>query len=355
MKQPIHLLTLIALATVVLLPASLFAQGSLTPPPGAPAPVMKTLDQVEARRPLVEGQPGVSISVYGTITIDQPGSYYLTNNLVITTAGANGIVVNSSDVTLDLNGYALVCTAVNGGDAVSISQSSVKVLNGSIKGSGSTGWNNGVNYSNVPTGIMVSDLRVYGVRGTGIELPSNGSRVERCLTDTTGSQGISASSVTDSTAINAQDTAIYAGQYGERSQVNNCIGRTAGTATSDVGIEASTGNILNSQGISINGYGINAENVINSQGRSAGGIGLAAIIASNCDGRSDTNTGLTCNVASNCRRVTTTGSYGLTASGTASYCVGLNSGGVAIQAAIAIGCTTISGTVRSPSKHLGTP
>jgi len=355
MKQPIHLLTLVALALVVLLPASLYAQGSLTPPPGAPAPVMKTLDQVEARRPLVDGQPGVAVSVYGTITIDQPGSYYLTNNLVITTAGANGIVVNSSDVTLDLNGYALICTAVNGGDAVSTSQSSVKVLNGSIKGGGSTGWNNGVYYSNVPTGIIVSDLRVYGVRGTGIELPPNGSRVERCLTDTTGSKGISASSVTDSTAINAQDTAIYASQYGERSQVNNCIGRTVGTATSDDGIEASTGNILNSQGISINGYGINAENAINSQGKSTGGIGLSAVTASNCSGRSGTNTGLSCNVASNCRGVTTTGAYGLTASGTASFCVGLNSGGVAIQATIAIGCTTISGTVSSPSKHLGTP
>jgi hypothetical protein len=34
---------------------SAFAQGALTPP-GAPAPMMKSLDQVEARTPLVSGR-----------------------------------------------------------------------------------------------------------------------------------------------------------------------------------------------------------------------------------------------------------------------------------------------------------
>jgi hypothetical protein len=60
---------------------NLHAQGSLTPPPGAPAPVMKSLDQVEARTPVVAGQPEVAINGSGTITISQPGSYYLTKNI----------------------------------------------------------------------------------------------------------------------------------------------------------------------------------------------------------------------------------------------------------------------------------
>ncbi|HEY1120852.1 MAG TPA: hypothetical protein VGE67_04595, partial [Haloferula sp.] len=51
-----------------------FAQGPLTPPPGAPAPLMKSLDQIEARTPLVAGQAGVAIDSNGTITISQPGS-----------------------------------------------------------------------------------------------------------------------------------------------------------------------------------------------------------------------------------------------------------------------------------------
>jgi hypothetical protein len=41
------------------------AQGSLTPPPGAPAPTMKTLDQIEARTPISSAP----------FTISAPGSY----------------------------------------------------------------------------------------------------------------------------------------------------------------------------------------------------------------------------------------------------------------------------------------
>jgi len=48
------------------------AQGSLTPP-GAPAPTMKTLDQIEARTPIT--------NTTNLVTISQPGSYYLTHNL----------------------------------------------------------------------------------------------------------------------------------------------------------------------------------------------------------------------------------------------------------------------------------
>jgi hypothetical protein len=42
--HPVILLVVAALAAV-------FAQGPLTPPPGAPAPVMKTLNQIEALLP----------------------------------------------------------------------------------------------------------------------------------------------------------------------------------------------------------------------------------------------------------------------------------------------------------------
>ena len=72
------------------------AQGSLTPPGGAPAPTMKTLDQVEARTP-IDSIP---------FTITEGGSYYLTANLTGVPL-ADGITVNASDVTIDLNGYTL--------------------------------------------------------------------------------------------------------------------------------------------------------------------------------------------------------------------------------------------------------
>jgi hypothetical protein len=73
-----------------------FAQGSLTPP-GAPAPTMKTLAQIEPRTPIASLP----------FTITNAGSYYLTTNLV-GTSGTNGITIASGNVTLDLEGFALL-------------------------------------------------------------------------------------------------------------------------------------------------------------------------------------------------------------------------------------------------------
>ena len=70
--------------------------GNLNPPPGPPAPTMKTLSEVEPRVP-ISALPA---------TISQPGSYYLTRTLTASGAG-DTITIQANDVTLDLNGYAL--------------------------------------------------------------------------------------------------------------------------------------------------------------------------------------------------------------------------------------------------------
>ena len=60
--------------------------------------------------------------------------------------------------------------------------------------------------------------------------------------------------------------------------------------------------------------------------------------------------------ATNCYGISTTGPAGLDANpGTASFCRGERSGGIAITAGIAIGCTVATGTVNSLNKFLGTP
>src|SRR5205823_3834340 len=86
------------LSPFVLLPSA-FPQGSLTPP-GPPAATMKSLDQIEARTPLAGGTSSISIS--------QPGSYYLTGDLNIS-ADVHGITItaSASNVTIDLNGFNL--------------------------------------------------------------------------------------------------------------------------------------------------------------------------------------------------------------------------------------------------------
>src|SRR4051812_8998727 len=97
-KIPLNNSGISLLVSFFLFPITIFAQGSLTPP-GAPAPLFKTLQQVEPRTPIS------SIP----INITNSGSYYLTVNLTQTNNAA-GITISASDVTIDLNGFALIGT-----------------------------------------------------------------------------------------------------------------------------------------------------------------------------------------------------------------------------------------------------
>ncbi|MBM4155327.1 MAG: right-handed parallel beta-helix repeat-containing protein [Lentisphaerae bacterium] len=94
-------------------------QGSLTPP-GAPGPTMKSLDQVEPRRPVLPGT-----------TITEPGSYYLTTNLTAT------LTITADNVTLDLMGFTILPAAAEAID-VPNEQRNIVVRNGTVQG-GSTG------------------------------------------------------------------------------------------------------------------------------------------------------------------------------------------------------------------------
>ncbi len=73
--------------------AALHAQGPLTPP-GAPAPVMKSLDQLEPRTPITNLP----------FTITQSGSYYLTGNMDVT---GDGLIIRADHVTVDLTGFRI--------------------------------------------------------------------------------------------------------------------------------------------------------------------------------------------------------------------------------------------------------
>jgi hypothetical protein len=82
-SQTIHMKTFIPLVTgsgVLIASACIaLAQGNLQPP-GAPAPAMKTLHQVEPRTPVdAVHTPGNFLAQF---IITQPGSYYLTTNIL---------------------------------------------------------------------------------------------------------------------------------------------------------------------------------------------------------------------------------------------------------------------------------
>jgi hypothetical protein len=131
--NPVKLLLVALLSTFIFHPSSLLAQGALTPP-GAPAPTMKTLDQVEPRIPIgISTTPGDATAIF---IITNSGSYYLTGNVYGQT-NESGIVVAADNVTIDLCGYALIGSTTNSQDGIrpSGTHQTITIRNGVI-----TGW-----------------------------------------------------------------------------------------------------------------------------------------------------------------------------------------------------------------------
>lgn len=210
------------------LPAIATAQGPLVPP-GPPGATMRSLDQIEPRIPLVAGSPGVAIGASGTITISQPGSYFLTQNLTVTSGG--GIILSSNDVSLDLRGFT-ISSSGTGGIGINVAGTTrVSISNGNIRGSytysaGSftgSGLGSGIDYSSSsPTVVRVKDVSVEGVQSYGIDLGINSSNIiESCVVRTASVYGIRAGVVSDSAAMITGSTPII----GET--VSNCLGRKA--------------------------------------------------------------------------------------------------------------------------------
>ena len=256
MKTPLPLAALaLALSTILYQPSTALAQGSLTPP-GAPAPTMKTLDQIEARTPIT--------NTASLVTISQPGSYYLTANLTVSTG--DGIDINTNDVTLDLNGFTIKSTAASAtgtGILLSGSSSDITIGNGHIRGGGTNnssgvfsggGFTYGIKTSGaVPENVLVSRISVSGCRYDGISLSGqNSTVVEACKVRTVGGYGIMASTIKSCVAVDCGSSGIYG------DQVSDCRGES----TSSYGLYASA-TALNCYGYSSGGTGLNAETAQN--------------------------------------------------------------------------------------------
>ena len=206
---------------------SSFAQGALTPPAGAPAPVMKSLDQIETRTPLVAGQPGVFVGADNAIYISASGSYYLTQNLVISNANTTAITIGSqTDVMLDLNGFSILCTNTGSSGiaaAILISGSSgqtVVIRNGFIRGGG-TNSIYGIRQSPILSNVLVDNVHIFNVKyGIALSHQFGQTTAHHCSVERTGMLGIEADIVTDCTVATVQgDSGI--GING--SQVSGCV------------------------------------------------------------------------------------------------------------------------------------
>jgi parallel beta-helix repeat protein len=156
----------IAAVVIALSPVICLGQGSLTPP-GAPAPTMKTLEQVEPRIPI---SGGASMAL---LIINTPGSYYFTGHRH--TSG-NGIRVQTNGVTIDLNGFSLrgsggatVGIAVTAGTTAA-PREQIIIRNGFI-----SDYNDGVQLAAV-SGSMVENVTVSGVSNVAFYLSAEGGK-----------------------------------------------------------------------------------------------------------------------------------------------------------------------------------
>lgn len=154
--------------------------GDLNPPPGPVAPTMKTLTEVEPRIAINStNTPGNSSALF---RITQPGSYYLTGN-VIGESGKMGIEVSDGDITIDLMGFELIGVpgSLDGIKTTNMSVYSLEIRNGIIRNWGG----DGIEGNSAST--VLSDLRVNFNSGNGI---SGGRQVTHCTAFDNGGDGI---------------------------------------------------------------------------------------------------------------------------------------------------------------------
>jgi parallel beta-helix repeat protein len=154
--------------------------GPLAPAAGPVGPSMKTLTEVQPRIAVsAANTPGDADSQF---VISQPGSYYLTGN-IIGVAGKNCIKVTANNVTLDLNGFTLsgVANSLDGVHAYPSSR--VMVRNGMV--SYFTG--RGVY---IGAGGAVTDVTVDHCGGVGI-LTTQSCSVQNCQAIANNSNGVS--------------------------------------------------------------------------------------------------------------------------------------------------------------------
>jgi hypothetical protein len=305
---------------------------------------MKSLQEIEPRT-MISSAPSM---------ISAPGSYYLSNN--ITVSSGDAITISSGGVTLDLNGFTIVSTAASptgAGIRISGSISNVAIFNGFVRGGvrdnngtfSGPGFYDGINGTNA-FNVRVSDIGVSGCANYGIYLNNYApNTVERCSVKTVGGPGIDANIVKGSSAFDCGGLAVNGYQVSDSSgqcvvdddglrasEAVNCYGESVGPDSQ--GLIANLAN--NCYGTTINGYN-----------------GLAAATAISCYGEAFNTNNVGVNATDCVGCYGHGGSAGILAYGTLSGCYGESFYGYGIYAPAAENCNGYSSTLGGTTHYAG--
>lgn len=202
------------MALTLAAPVGLLFAGPLAPPAGPVTSTMKTLTEVEPRIAInPTNTPGTVDSIF---RISQPGSYYLTAN-VVGQDQRHGIKITASGVTIDLNGFDLVGSpfSLDGIAADAPGLRNITIRNGSIRNWGDDGIDlltssvvnahvenvvaaeNGSDGIDVAGPSIVTKCTAYGNAAVGIQT-TYGSIVSECTSTFNDGKGIK---VTDASVV----------------------------------------------------------------------------------------------------------------------------------------------------------
>ena len=208
---------------------------------------MRTLDQIEPRRPLGDVfTPGDGNYAF---VISQPGSYYLPARIAISTP--NGIHITAAGVTLDLEGFDIGRQAGTGGDAITIDPAAHQctVKNGTITGAFDMGVDGFAN------GASIRQLTVTGTTFYGINIAA-ASVITDCILRNNGGGGIAATNTFLITNCIAYDN----GNTGFFTTVNGTLQNCAAYSNSSGIIAGSFSTLINCNAYSNTNDGLTAGN-----------------------------------------------------------------------------------------------